>query len=305
MKDWIHAARLRTLPLSLSGVIMGSLIARWHLKGIAESWDWRIFALALLLTILFQVISNYANDYGDGIRGTDTKRVGEAEMRVVAAGKITPKQMKNAVVILSGIAFLLAVLLLYLAFVPHYMQAFYIFIGLGIACILAAIGYTVGKKPYGYMGLGDLFVFVFFGLVSVLGSYYLFTKTFDWWLLLPASAVGFYSAAVLNLNNMRDMESDKESGKHTLALRLGFKWAMIYEVVLLQLPLLLILIYVLQKGVTDYYGYIFVILFLPLITLRRRIMEVKDPRALDPFLRQVALTCFVTSILVGVGLNLI
>src|SRR5690606_30078566 len=124
---------------------------------------------------------------------------------------------------------------------------FYIFTALGIACILAAIGYTVGKKPYGYMGLGDVFVFVFFGLVSVCGSYFLFTKTFHWDILLPATAIGMMSAAVLNLNNMRDIESDAASGKKTLALRLGFTYAMVYQMVLLQLPILLILVFLMMN----------------------------------------------------------
>jgi len=301
---WIHAARLRTLPLSLSGVILGSLIARWKLKTITETWDIWVFVLALLLTVVFQVISNYANDYGDGIRGTDHARADEAEARVVASGRVTAKQMKIAVFILSLLALVLIFVLLYRAFLPYYKESFYIFIGLGIACILAAIGYTVGKKPYGYLGLGDLFVFIFFGWVSVLGSYYLFTKTFDPWLLLPASAVGLFSMAVLNLNNMRDIESDSSSGKRTLAVRLGFKKAMIYEIILLQLPLLLILIYVLHNRVQEYYGYIFVILFFPLINLRRRIMEIKEPKELDPYLKQVAILCFMTALLVGVGLNL-
>ena len=305
MKDWIQAARLRTLPLSLSGIIMGSLIAKWKLNSIGESWDIWIFVLALLVTLLFQVLSNYANDYGDGVKGTDAIRINEAEARAVASGKITAKQMKNAVILFSVLSLAAAVLLLYRAFFPGHLQAFYVFIGLGVACILAAIGYTVGKKPYGYMGLGDISVFVFFGLVSVLGSYYLFTKSFDWLMLLPATAVGLSSVAVLNLNNMRDIDSDAKSGKHTLALKLGFKKAMIYEIVLLQLPLILVLTYMMANHIRSYYAYIFIILFLPLMALRRRIMETKEPRALDPFLKQVAIMCFTMSILVGLGLNLI
>ena len=136
--------------------------------------------------------------------------------------------------------------LLYISFFPNYQQEFYVFVGLGIACILAAIGYTIGKKPYGYLGLGDLMVFLFFGLVSVGGSYFLFTKSWSWDILLPAAAIGMMSMAVLNLNNMRDIVSDEKSGKKTLALRLGFKYAMIYEIVLLQLPILLILTFFLK-----------------------------------------------------------
>jgi len=258
-----------------------------------------------VVTLLYQVLSNYANDYGDGVKGTDKKRVGEAEARAVASGKITAKQMRNAVILFSVLSLAFTILLLYKAFFPGHIQAFYVFIGLGIACIFAAIGYTVGKRPYGYMGLGDVFVFIFFGLVSVMGSYYLFTKTFDWQMILPATAVGLFSVAVLNLNNMRDIESDAESGKHTLALKMGFKKAMIYEIILLQLPLILILTYMMVYEIRSYYAYIFIILFLPLMALRRRIMETKEPRNLDPYLKQVAIMCFAMSLLTGIGLNLI
>ncbi len=306
MSDWIKAARLRTLPLSLSGIIMGSFIAKWRLYGEGGTWDWKIFALALLVTLLYQVLSNYANDYGDGVKGTDAKRAVEAESRAVASGRITAKQMKSAVILLSILSFAATVALLYVAFIPEYMNEFYIFIGLGVASILAAIGYTVGKKPYGYMGLGDLFVFIFFGLVSVCGSYFLFTKTFSWDMLLPGTAIGMMSMAVLNLNNMRDIESDRLSGKNSLALRIGFKNAMIYEMVLLQLPLILMLVFFGVNGffqTQNYYVFIVMILLLPLMKLRRQIMAVKNPRELDPFLKQVGIMTFVMAILTAFGLN--
>ncbi|MEN4760287.1 1,4-dihydroxy-2-naphthoate octaprenyltransferase [Chryseobacterium sp. C39-AII1] len=306
MKDWIQAARLRTLPLSLSGIIMGAFIAKWRLWGQGGTWDWKIFALALVVTLLYQVLSNYANDYGDGIKGTDAKRATEAEARAVASGKITAKQMKNAVILFSVLSFVATIALLYVAFIPNYVNEFYIFIGIGVASILAAIGYTVGKKPYGYMGLGDLFVFVFFGLVSVCGSYFLFTKTFSWDILLPGTAIGMMSMAVLNLNNMRDIESDKLSGKNSFALRIGFKNAMIYEMILLQLPLILILIFLAMNGfiqTKNYYVFIVMILLFPLAKLRRSIMSVKQPKDLDPFLKQVGIMTFVMAVLTAIGLN--
>lgn len=306
MTDWIKAARLRTLPLSLSGIIMGAFIAKWRLYGEGGTWDWKIFALALLVTLLYQVLSNYANDYGDGVKGTDAKRATEAEARAVASGKITAKQMKNAVILLSVLSFAATVALLYVAFIPDYMNEFYIFIGLGVASILAAIGYTVGKKPYGYMGLGDIFVFVFFGLVSVCGSYFLFTKSFSWDMLLPGTAVGMMSMAVLNLNNMRDIESDKLSGKNSFALRIGFKNAMIYEMILLQLPLLLMLMFLAVNGffqTQNYYVFIVMVLMLPLMKIRRQIMAVKNPRELDPFLKQVGIMTFMMAVLTALGLN--
>ncbi|UKB81792.1 1,4-dihydroxy-2-naphthoate octaprenyltransferase [Chryseobacterium sp. MEBOG06] len=307
MTDWIKAARLRTLPLSLSGIIMGAFIAKWRLYREGGTWDWKIFALALLVTLLYQILSNYANDYGDGVKGTDAKRINEAEARAVASGKITAKQMKNAVILFSALSFMATIALLYVAFIPNYMNEFYIFIGLGVACILAAIGYTVGKKPYGYMGLGDIFVFIFFGLVSVCGSYFLFTKTFSWDMLLPGTAVGMMSMAVLNLNNMRDIESDRLSGKNSFALRIGFKNAMIYEMILLQLPLLLILMFLGVNGfiqAQNYYVFIVMILLFPLSKLRRNIMSVKEPKELDQYLKQVGIMTFIMAILTAAGLNL-
>lgn len=307
MTDWIKAARLRTLPLSMSGIIVGSFIARWRIVENNGTWDWRIFGMALVVTLLYQILSNFANDYGDGIKGTDQLRVNEAEQRAVASGRITATQMRNAVILFSILSLIATITLLYLAFFKeNLMTEFYTFVGLGVACILAAIGYTIGKKPYGYLGLGDLMVFIFFGLVSVCGSYFLFTKNFDWDMLLPATAIGLLSAAVLNLNNMRDIESDAVSGKKTLALRLGFKKAMVYEIILLQLPLLLMLVFMMMNGLHTqgkYYAFIFFILMLPMTALRRKIMQVKEPRELDPFLKQVGIMTLTMAVLVAAGLN--
>lgn len=306
MKDWIHAARLRTLPLSMSGIIMGSFIARWRLSGEDGNWDWKIFVLAILVTLLYQILSNYANDYGDAIKGTDHLRIGEAERRVVASGSISEKQMKIAVILFSGISLLATLALLYVAFYPEFMKEFWIFLGLGILSILAAIGYTVGKKPYGYYGLGDIFVFVFFGLVSVCGSYFLFTKSFSWDILLPASAVGLMSTAVLNLNNLRDFENDKIANKKTFALKLGYQNAVIYEIVLLQLPLLLILVFLglnrfFENG--QYYAFIVMILYFPMTKLRREIMKIKEPHQMDPYLKRVGIMTLTMAILLAFGLN--
>lgn len=307
MNDWIKAARLRTLPLSMSGIILGSFIAKWRIAEQGGTWNWQIFALAILVTLLYQILSNFANDYGDGIKGTDQLRHNVAEQRAVASGRITAAQMRNAVILFSVLSLAATIALLYLAFFKeNLMQEFYIFVGLGIACILAAVGYTVGKKPYGYMGFGDIFVFVFFGLVSVCGSYFLFTKSFNWDMLLPAAAVGMLSAAVLNLNNMRDIESDRASGKKTLALRLGFKKAMVYEIVLLQLPLLLMLVFMMKNGLHTegkYYAFIFFILMFPMTGLRRKIMQVNEPSELDPFLKQVGILTLAMAVLVAAGLN--
>lgn len=306
MTDWIQAARLRTLPLSISGIIMGSFIAKWRLNLEGKSWDWVTFALALLVTLLYQVLSNYANDYGDGIKGTDGQRSHGAENRAVASGRISAKQMRNAVIVMAVISFLATLVLLYRAFYPDYITALWIFIGLGIACILAAIGYTVGKKPYGYLGLGDLMVFIFFGLISVCGSYFLFTKSFDWDVLLPATAIGMMSTAVLNLNNMRDIESDRIALKKTLAVTLGFHKAMIYGVILLMLPLILVLVFLGVNGFMEngnYYAFIVMVLLLPLTGVRRKILAVKSPDELDPFLKQIGILTLMMAVLLAFGLN--
>lgn len=306
MTNWIQAARLRTLPLSISGIIIGSFTARWRLLSEGNKWDWQIFALAILVTILYQILSNFANDYGDGVKGTDRLRTENAEIRMVASGKISAQKMKSAVIITAGLSLLATIALIYKAFIPNYLPEFFIFLGLGILCILAAIGYTIGKNSYGYMGLGDVMVFIFFGIVSVGGSYFLFTKTWSWDILLPASAVGMLSTAVLNLNNMRDMESDRLSGKKTFALRIGFRNAMIYQIVLMQLPLIFILIFLMMNNLhtkKGYYPFIVMIMFFPMTALRRKIMQTKDPKELDPFLKQTAIITLATSILLACGLN--
>ena len=311
MKDnlynWLQAARLRTLPLSISGILLGSFIARWRLVHIGENWDWRIFALAMLVTLLYQVLSNFANDYGDGVRGTDRFRDKNAEKRAIASGIISVKQMKMAVISTAILAMIMTIGLLYTAFFPHYILEFYVFIGLGILCILAAVGYTMGKKPYGYLGLGDIMVFIFFGWISVGGSYFLFTKAWSWDILLPASAIGMLSVAVLNLNNMRDLESDKLAGKNTLALRLGFKRAMIYQIVLMQLPLILVLIFLLKNELQikgNYYAFMVMVLFFPMTAMRRKIMKAKLPKELDPFLKQVGIITLMMAVLLAIGLNI-
>ena len=306
MKKWIEASRLRTLPLSISGIIMGAFIARWRLLGQGQFWDWRIFVLAILVTLLYQILSNFANDYGDGVRGTDALRTNEAESRAVASGKISAKEMRRAIVLFSILSLVATVGLLFITFYPNYWIEFGFFIGLGVACILAAIGYTMGKKPYGYLGLGDIMVFIFFGLVSVGGSYFLFTKSWSWDILFPASAVGLMSTGVLNLNNMRDIESDALSGKKSLALRLGFKNAMIYQIILLQLPLILILIFLGVNGFfqsKNYYAFLVMVLMFPMTKLRRNILQIKEPKKLEPYLKQVGIMTLMMAILLAFGLN--
>ena len=204
LKSWISAARLETIPLSISGIIIGSFYSFF-----LQKFDIIIFTLALLTAISYQVLSNFANDYGDGIRGVDDDR--EGEKRMVASGLISAKQMKYGIIITAFLTLSIAVNLIYAAFGWEDFFNFLLFLVLGIISIIAALKYTIGKNAYGYSGIGDVFVFLFFGLLSFLGSNYLFTHELKWDLLLPASSIGLLSMAVLNLNNMRDIENDKKN----------------------------------------------------------------------------------------------
>jgi 1,4-dihydroxy-2-naphthoate octaprenyltransferase len=205
--SWLSAARLRTLPLSVSGILVGSSYAFFE-----NTFNLFLFIIALLTTVSYQVLSNFANDYGDGIKGADDNRSGPK--RAVQSGLISRSSMKNAIILLSVISIILTLYLVILAF-GFFTKYFLFFVGLGGLAIFAAIKYTVGKFAYGYFGLGDFFVFVFFGIISVLGSNFLYGSSLNWFLLNPALTLGLLSVGVLNLNNMRDLESDDKSGKNS------------------------------------------------------------------------------------------
>jgi len=295
VKSYIQAARLRTLPLSVSGIIVGSFIAAS--KGL---FNWKICVLALLTTIGFQIISNFANDYGDGVKGTDNDdRVGPK--RAIQSGKITPKQMLTAIIASSIITFLIAIFLIYVAFGKDDFFNLIIFFCLGIASIAAAIKYTVGKKAYGYSGLGDLFVFLFFGLVSVIGSYYLYSKQLSITLILPAFSIGFLSIGVLNLNNMRDRASDVKSGKKTMVVKMGSESAKYYHYYLLVTAFLFAILYTIVHYNSPY-QLLFLVTFLPIIKHFNVVAKNRSPKLLDPELKKLAITTFLFSLLFGIGL---
>ncbi len=287
MKNWIQAARLRTLPLSVSGIIVGSAYANY--QGYS---NWKIVILALLTTLGLQILSNFANDYGDGIKGTDANRIGEK--RLVASGIIKAAQMKKAVLITAIITFILALSLIYAAFGKENFALSLIFILLGIGSIGAAIKYTVGKNAYGYSGFGDVFVFVFFGLVSVLGSNFLFTHFLDWKLLLPATSIGLLSVAVLNLNNMRDIENDKLAEKNTIVVKMGLQNAKKYHQFLIALASLCFLSFSFFTNTS----YIPILLInIPLFIHVQKIYNFTRYEEFDPELKKVALSTFALSIL--------
>lgn len=287
MKNWIQAARLRTLPLSVSGIIMGSAYAYYQ-----NTFNGTIFGLAILTTLLFQILSNYANDYGDGVKGTDANRIGEK--RLVAAGVITAQQMKNAVILFSVLSLLSALALIYVAFGKDNFTLSIIFILLGVGSIGAAIKYTVGSNAYGYSGMGDLFVFIFFGLVSVVGSNFLYSHFIDWKIFLPAISIGLLSVAVLNLNNMRDIENDKVAGKNTLVVKLGLERAKIYHQTILVLASIIFMLFCLLN---KFPLLSILIVNIPIIMNINKVNKATKYEDFDPELKKVALSTFALSVL--------
>ena len=304
VKSFIKAARLRTLPLSISGIIVGSYLGVDYLNSISQSnprliiWMTPVFWLAILTTIGFQVLSNFANDYGDGIKGSDKNRKGEA--RMVSSGAITPKQMKMAMIVTTIITLIIAILLIYKSFGSENFGYSILFFFLGIASISAAVKYTVGNSAYGYSGFGDVFVFLFFGLLSVLGSYFLYTKTINFEILLPAISIGFLSTAVLNLNNLRDREEDEKNNKNTLVVKLGKEKAKKYHYLLILGSLCTAIVYVVVNYKT-YYQFLFLIAFIPLIKNLITVANNNITEELDGELKKVALSTFLFAILFGIG----
>ena len=295
MKHWIEAARVRTLPLSVSGIILGSFYAMSQ-----SMFNWKIVLFALTTTLGLQILSNFANDYGDGIKGTDNEdRIGPK--RAIQSGTISPKQMKNAMILMSVLTMISAILLIYFSFKEAYLLYSLAFLFLGFLAIASAIRYTVGNTAYGYRGYGDVFVFVFFGLVSTLGIYFMFAKEIDYILLLPAISVGFLSVGVLNLNNMRDEVSDKKANKNTIVVKIGGANAKKYHYFLVISAMVLVLIFAIVKDF-QFDQYIFLLAYIPMIAHLIRVYKNEEPRALDPELKKLAISTFLLSVLLSLGL---
>jgi 1,4-dihydroxy-2-naphthoate octaprenyltransferase len=313
IKHFIQAARLRTLPLSVSGIIVGSSLAKFriynHPKGhpiecftgcFHFKEEYIIFILAILTTIGLQVLSNFANDYGDGVKGTDNEdRIGPE--RALQSGTISPKQMLNAIIITAIITIIFALLLIYVSFGKENLGYSILFLVLGIASIAAAIKYTMGKNAYGYSGFGDVFVFLFFGILSVCGSYFLYTKYFDYATLLPAASIGLLSAGVLNLNNMRDRESDEKSNKNTLVVKMGNTSAKTYHYFLLISAFICALAYIFIRPNSTFWMLLFIIAFIPIFKHIHTVYKNDSPKDLDPELKKLALSTFLFAILFGIG----
>lgn len=304
MKHWIQAARLRTLPLSVSGIIVGSMYALANptdnVLTPTEVFNWRIFGFAILTTLGLQILSNFANDYGDGMKGTDNEdRVGPK--RAIQSGVISPEAMKRAIIITSLLTLLSAILLIYYAFADTNIWYSLFFLALGLLSIVSAIRYTVGNTAYGYRGYGDLFVFVFFGLVSTLGVNFLYSKQLDFVLFLPASAIGLLSVGVLNLNNMRDEASDRKSNKNTIVVKIGAAKAKKYHYFLVITAMILVVVFALLSHF-HFDQYLFLLAYIPLTKHLINVYKNQEPKLLDPELKKLALSTFALSILLALGM---
>lgn len=296
IKAWVNAARLRTLPLSVSGVIVGTSLANSY--GYNNS---TIFFLAILTTICFQITSNFANDYGDGVKGTDNEdRIGPK--RALQSGLLSRKELKSGIIVSIIVSFLLVIALVYAAFGMDDLLNPVLFIFLGVASIWAAIKYTVGNSAYGYKGMGDIFVFLFFGLLSVLGSMFLFTKHFEILAILPAITIGLLSTAVLNLNNLRDSEPDKKSGKYTMVVKMGFASGKKYHYSLLIVAFVCMVLFV-GINYAHWKNIIVLIGFVPILFHLNKVKKTESPVLLDPELKKLAMNTFLIAILFYIAFN--
>jgi 1,4-dihydroxy-2-naphthoate polyprenyltransferase len=294
MKAWLSAARPRTLPLALSSILMGSFLA-----AATNSYNPIVFVLAVLTTTCLQILSNLANDYGDSVHGADSADR-EGPPRAVQAGLITAAAMKRAMIIFGFLSLASGIALLWIGLAGASWVALVTLFGMGIAAIVAAITYTSGSRPYGYAGLGDISVLLFFGLLGVMGTFYLHTQILYWELILPALSCGLFATAVLNVNNIRDIESDRKAGKKSIPVRLGRERARIYHLVLIVLGMMFASTYV----VLDYMHpvqWLFLLVIPVMVKNITAVFTKSKAHELDPFLKQMALSTLLFVILFGIG----
>lgn len=290
---YITSFRLRTLPLSLSGVLLGSLLA-------ASDGYFRIstFVWVMLTATALQILSNLANEVGDLSKGTDNEhRLGP--IRSAQSGALSGGEMIRAMLVVGSIAVVTGSLLIYEAFRDLLnWKSISLFVA-GAASIVAAIKYTVGDNAYGYRGLGDLFVFIFFGLVSVMGSYFAMSGMIPWIYLFPAATIGFLSAGVLNMNNIRDIENDAVCGKRTIPVILGVGGAKIYHFILIFAAVICLFVYTILHP-AGWTGYLFVIT-LPLLGIHLKCVYTREGRGLDSQLKFLSITTLLLTLLLGFG----
>lgn len=291
---WLQAARPRTLTLALAGIALGLFLAAAQ-----GPLRWGPAVLTIVTALLLQILSNLANDYGDSLHGADSaERSGP--LRAVQSGAISAAQMRRAVALTALLAVVSGLALLWLAFGVQGLWLALLFALLGAAAVWAAVAYTASSNPYGYRGLGDLFVFIFFGLVAVAGSYFLQTQTLPALVLLPATSCGLFSVAVLNVNNIRDIESDHRAGKITIPVRLGPQRARIYHWALLLGGLGAALVYVVATYRSPW-QFLFLLSAPLIIRNGLAVWRAQTPAELDPLLKQMSLTTLVFVVLFGVG----
>ena len=297
MNRWIEAARPRTLPLAIASILLGNFLAY-----AAGKFSFLTAALAIITTLLLQILSNFANDLGDSKNGVDNKNR-KVALRAVQTGKISPSEMKNAVIITASLSFISGISLLYFTLQYANPQTITAFVGLGLFAILAAIAYTVGKKPYGYMGLGDLSVFLFFGWVGTFGTYYLQTEILNYYILIPASGCGFLSVAVLNLNNLRDVENDRKTGKNSIPVRIGKIYGFYYQKTIMLLGVCTFIIYLMYQGKPIQLSQNIIIMagWYPLVQIIKQLNSKMTPAQIDPYLKKTALSTLFLIVIFGVS----
>ena len=298
MSPWIGAMRPRTLPLALATIVLGTLLAADR-----GFFDATLLVLTALTATAYQILSNLSNDLGDALRGADDRRAEGAEKRAVASGLITASSMRRAVGIATLVALLLTAAASWMGTRGLSPAFFILFVLLGIAAIASARGYTLGRFAYGYRGLGDLFVLFFFGPVGVAGSFFLQTQSWDWLMLLPGLSVGLFAAGVLNLNNMRDIETDRAAGKNTLAGKMGLSMARLYQLLLLfQGWLAAIFFVLLQAPVTCSRSFLFAATLPLMAETAWKGWKAKTPAEFDKLLKPLALQTVLFALLMGIGL---
>ena len=288
----IASMRLRTLPLSTGGVILGILLATADYK--VDVW---VAVLIVLTTVCLQILSNLSNELGDVLHGTDTADR-KGPQYGLNSGVLTIGEMKGMIAVFVGLCMLSGTAMTVLSFGTLWDLTSILVLLMGAAAIMGAMKYTLGRNPYGYRGLGDVYVFLFFGLVAVLGGYFVACHTLFWRLLLPGAAIGCFSVGVLNVNNIRDRETDA-ANRVTVAIRLGERNAKIYQTILIVLGWILMLAYC-QLRMFSWWHYLFV-LTLPLFILHLRGVWKRTGKALDPMLPLLVISTFLFCLLAGVG----
>ncbi|MFL0683568.1 MAG: 1,4-dihydroxy-2-naphthoate polyprenyltransferase [Algoriphagus aquaeductus] len=289
---WLHAVRLRTLPLALASILAGSFLAKWQ-----DGFRWEILLLASLTTIFLQILSNLSNDYGDTVHGADSADR-QGPVRAVQSGIITLAEMKRAMYLFGFLSLISGLLLIFFALEDW--KLFLLFLGLGIAAIWAAITYTSGSNPYGYAGLGDLSVFAFFGLTGVLGTYFLHTLSFESLAVWIAISLGCFSTAVLNINNIRDIESDEKAGKKSIPVRIGREKAVQYNWVLLIIGYLSLVLFALFS--TQHFTLLAFLASPLMLKVGFGVQKAKTSERTDPFLKIMAISTLIWTLLFGLGI---